>query len=108
MQKKEKPDFLFEKSGWLSVYGWLRVGINACFLSVFAHSFIPNNAVYERKQRIVFADTNVCTGMNLRASLANEDVPCENRLAVATLHAKSFRFAVSPVVGRTGTFFMSE
>ena len=86
----------------------LRVGIYACFLLVFAHSFVPNNAVYESEQRIVFTDTYVRAGMNLRASLANENVPCENRLTVASFYAKSFSLAVSTVVGRTGTFLMSE
>ena len=83
-------------------------GINACFFLVFAHSFIPNYAVNKREQGVVFTDTNVRTGMNLRASLANEDVPCENCLTVAALRAKAFRFAVSTVVGGAGTFFMSE
>ena len=101
---------LYEKS---SVYTELfvfilRVGINACFFLVFAHSFITNNAVNKSKQRIVFADAYVRAGMNFRASLANENVPCEYRLTVASFHAKSFRLAVSTVVGRTGTFLMSE
>ena len=86
----------------------LRVGINACFFLVFAHSFITNNAVNKSKQRIVFADAYVRAGMNFRTSLANKDVACENCLTIAALHAKSFRLAVSTVVGRAGTFFMSE
>ena len=86
----------------------LRVGINACFFLVFAHSFIPNDAIYESEQGVVFADTYVRAGMNFRTSLTNENVASENCLTVATLHAKSFRFAISTVVRGTGTFFMSE
>ena len=101
----KKTDLHNRKSDFQQI---LRVGINACFLFVFAHSFEPNYAVYESEQRIVFTDTYVRAGMNLRASLANENVPCENRLTVASFHAKSFSLAVSTVVGRTGTFLMSE
>lgn len=86
----------------------LRVGINASLLSVFAQSFVPNNTVNKREERIVFADTNVRAGVNFRTSLTNKDIASKNSLTVATLYAKSFRFAVSTVVRRTGTFFMSE
>lgn len=75
---------------------------------VFAHSFVPNDTVNECEQRIVFADTYVRTGVNLRTSLTNENVACKNALPVATLRAKTFCLAISTVVRRTGTFFMSE
>ena len=86
----------------------VRYGINACFFLVFAHSFVTYDSVYEREKGVVFTDTNVSAGMNLRTSLTNEDIPCEHCLTVATLRAKAFCFAIASVVGRTRTFLMSE
>ena len=63
-------------------------------------------ATEEQNEKIM--DAYVRAGMNFRTSLANKDVACENCLTIAALHAKSFRLAVSTVVGRAGTFFMSE
>ena len=82
--------------------------INACLFLVFAHSFVPNDAVNKREERIVFTDTNVRAGVDFRTSLADENVTCEHRLTVATLRAKSFRLAISTVVRGTRTFLMSE
>ena len=94
------------QSGFVLIY--LCVGINACFFLIFAHSFVANYAVNQSEQRIVFTDTNVRARVDFRTSLTNEDVPCKYGLTIAALRAKTFRFAVSTVVGRTGTFFMSE
>ena len=86
----------------------LCVGINASLFFISAQSFVPNNTVNKRKQRIVLADTYVCAGVNLRTSLTNENVAGKNCLTVATLRAKTFCLTVSTVVGGTGTFLMSE
>ena len=105
----KKPNF--EKLGFVFVqFSLLCVShrINASFFLIFAHSFVTNDAVNKREERIVFADTYVRAGMNFRASLANENVTRENRLTVAALRAKAFCLAVSSVVGRTRTFLMSE
>ena len=75
---------------------------------ISAQSFVSDGAVYQSKQRVVFTDTYARAGMNLRASLTNENVASKNELTVSALYAKAFRFAVTSVVRRTGTFFMSE
>lgn len=109
-KRKNKNELRKEARFSYVIVGLLRVryGINACLFFVFAQSFIPNNAVDKREKGVVFADTYVCAGVDFRTTLTNENVPCEHCLTVATLRAKSFRFAVSTVVGRAGTFFMSE
>ena len=109
-QKKVNENRLHYTVGLVFCFGLLcvRYGIYACLFLVFAHSFITNDAVYESEQGVILADTDVCARMNFRTALTNENVACEYGLAVAALRAKAFRFAVSPVVGRTGTFLMSE
>jgi hypothetical protein len=66
------------------------------------------NAVSQSEQRIVFTDPNVLTGVNFGASLSYENAAGKYFLTIGTLHTESFRLAVSAVVGRTGTFLMSE
>ena len=46
--------------------------------------------------------------MNMRTTLANQNVTGENELAVRTLRAEALRLAVAAVVGRTGALLMSE
>ena len=108
--KLEKKTRLL-RSGFNFLF-WLNLSvshrINASLFLIFAHSFVTNDAVNKREERIVFADTYVRAGMNFRASLANENITRENCLTVAALCAKTFSLAVSSVVGRTRTFLMSE
>lgn len=82
--------------------------INARLFLIFAQSFITNDTVNEGEKRIVLTDAYVRTGINLRTSLADEDVACENELTIRSLATKAFRLAVSTVVGRPSTFLMSE
>ena len=83
-------------------------GINAHFLLVPAPSLIADDAVDEGEQRIVAADADIGAGMDLAAPLADENVARKDLLTVAALGAEALRFAVAAVMGRTGTFFMSE
>lgn len=46
--------------------------------------------------------------MILRASLANKDVASENELTVGAFGAQTLGFAITTVVRRTRSFFMSE
>ena len=65
-------------------------------------------AVDESKERVVLTDTYVVTGMDGRASLSDKNVARKNCLAVSLLYAKALGLAVSAVLGRTNTFFMSK
>jgi hypothetical protein len=46
--------------------------------------------------------------MNVGSSLTNDDIAGDHRLTVSGLYAKTLGFAVTAVLGRTDTFFMSE
>ena len=39
-----------------------------------------DGTVHSRKQGVVFGEANIVTGMELRATLTNEDVACDNCL----------------------------
>jgi hypothetical protein len=46
--------------------------------------------------------------MDRRSSLSDKNVASKNCLSVSLLYAKALGFAVSAVLGRTNTFFMSK
>ena len=72
-------------------------GINADLLLISAQSFVPHHTVDEREKRIVAADADIGAGMDLRASLANEDIARKHCLTVAALGPQSLGFAVLPL-----------
>lgn len=91
--------------GRLSFFSFL---INADLLFISAETLVFHHAVFEREERIVPADADVATGVDLRAALTDEDAARKHGLTVLTLYAEAFRVGVSSVVRGTGTLFMSE
>ena len=51
-----------------------------------------NDAVFQRKQRVILAHAYVFTGVMLGASLANDDVSSDATLAAINLDAEPFTF----------------
>jgi len=47
----------------------------------------PHIAVFFRKQRVIAADADVGTRVKTRATLANNNVACQNRLAAVDFDA---------------------
>ena len=84
------------------------VRVNGNLFSVFAHTLEFHGAVDEGEQRIVLASADVVAGMILGAALTHENVACQHELPVRALGTESLRRAFTSVVGRTGTFLMSE
>lgn len=62
----------------------------------------------ESEQSIIRSATDIVAGMDLGASLANDNVACEDCLTVCLLYAESLGLAVASVLSRTDTLFMSE
>ncbi len=75
---------------------------------VLLELFELNLAVFQSKQSVVGAFAHVDTGMDLGASLANENVTGENELTVSTFYAESSGFGVTTVFSRAYTFLMSH
>lgn len=67
-----------------------------------------HNAVNQGKQSIVGAAANVLTGMDVGASLSDQNVAGRASLAVSLLNAQTLRLRISAVLGRAHAFFMCE
>ena len=72
--------------------------INAGFLSVFAHALETNDAVNLSEERIIRAAAYVVAGMDVGASLLDEDVARQYELTVSTLNAKTLGLRVTTVL----------
>ncbi len=72
--------------------------INAGFLSVLAHALKTNDAVNLSEERIIRAAAYVVAGMDVSASLLDEDVARQYELTVSTLNAKTLRLRVTTVL----------
>ena len=67
-----------------------------------------NDAVNERKQRVVGALPDVVAGMPLRAALANDDVAGLHGLAAVLLHAAILRIRIATVARGADAFLVSH
>ncbi len=72
--------------------------INAGFLSVFAHALETDNAVYLCEERIIRAAAYVVAGMDVSASLLDENVAGKYELTVSTLDAKTLGLGITTVL----------
>ena len=75
------PSLLVQK--WHSLFSLLRVDADLLLVSALALEF--HDAVLQGKQRIVASFAHIHSGINLRASLANQDVASQHSLAIASL-----------------------
>ena len=60
-----------------------------------------------RKKRVVFAETDIEPGLEAASTLAHQDRPAGDDVAVVALDAETLRIAVSPVARTALSFFMS-
>ena len=84
------------------------VGVHAYTASAIRDMFKLDLAVDESEQGVVGTTANVVAGMNVCASLADDDVAGGHIGTVRTLHAQTLRLTVTTVLGRTYTFFMCK
>lgn len=93
---------------YFAILRLLRYGIHADLFLAFAHFLKAYDAVRQSEERIVASLADVRAGMDLRTSLANQNVAGEHALTIAAFRTETFCLAVTTVMGRTRTFFMSE
>ena len=86
----------------------LRDRIDAALGLLLAQALEADDAVHQRKQRVIAADAAVGTRMDVGAALTVEDVAGQHELTVGALGAQALGLAVAAVVGRTGALLMSE
>jgi hypothetical protein len=61
--------------------------VNAYLLAFSTLSFKRHNAVYESKQGIVFAQTNIVAGMKRTAALTHQNIACSHNLTAEAFDA---------------------
>ena len=83
-------------------------GVNAYLSSAIGNVFKLNLAVDQSEQSVVGAAAHVVTGMDVGASLSDDDVACSYLGTVSGLNAQTLGFTVTAVLGRTYTFFMCK
>ena len=86
----------------------LCLSVNANALLAASLHLELNSTVDQCVKGIVGAFANAHTGMDVSASLTNDDVAGNNCLTISLLYAKTLGFAVTTVLGRTYALFVSE
>ena len=99
---------LISKKGRVAPTFYQLVSVNANALLAAALHLKLHCAVDECVQGIVGALAYAYTGMDVSASLANDDVAGNNCLAISLLNAKTLGLTVTAVLGRTYALFVSE
>src|SRR5699024_2339797 len=84
---------------------WFLLLDSAAF-AVAAHALEVNAAVDQREQRVVAADADALTGMDVGAALTDQDVAGQNVLTVAALDAETLGLRVTAVLGGAYAFFV--
>jgi hypothetical protein len=95
---------------WLVIVGSvsLILRINASLFSVTAEAFKTENTVNQGKKRIVFAQTHICSGMDVGSALAIENIAGFYELAVRALRAEALGLRIAAVLCGADTLFMSK
>ncbi len=93
-------DFVFERCQSVSV--------NAYLTSAACNLLKLYLTVCKSKECVVRTAAYIYTGMNVCASLSDDDVAGDNGLAVSLLHAETLGLTVTAVLCRTNTFFMCK
>ena len=77
----------------------LLLSVDGALTAVLALALELDGTVNQSKQGVVAADADVDAGMDVGASLANQDVAGQNKLTVGTLHAQALGLGVTAVLG---------
>ena len=86
----------------------LLLSVNGALTAILALALELDGTVDQSKQSVITADTDIDTGMDMSASLANQDVAGQDELTVGTLHAQALSLGITTVLGRTAALMVSE
>ena len=86
----------------------LLLSVNGALTAILALALELDGTVNQSKQGVVLADANVDTGMDVGASLANQNVASQNELTVSTLDAQALSLGITAVLGGTAAIVVSE
>ena len=82
--------------------------VDGALAAILALALELDGTVNQSKQGVVTADAHIDTGMDVGASLANQDVAGQNELTVGTLHAQALGLGITAVLSGTAALVVSE
>ena len=86
----------------------LLLGIDGALTAILAQALEFDGTVNQSEQGVVAADTHIDTGMDVGASLANQNVAGQNELTIGALAAQSLGLGITAVLGGTAALVVSE
>ena len=86
----------------------LLLGVHGALPAILAQTLKLDGAVNLGEQGVVLTDAHIDTGMDVGASLANQNVAGQNELTVGTLHAQTLGLGITAVLGGTAALVVSE
>ena len=89
-------------------YTELLLSVNGALPAILTHTLELDSTVDQSEQGVVLADTNIGAGMDVGASLANQNVAGQNELTISTLAAQSLGLGITAVLGGTAALVVSE
>lgn len=84
------------------------LGVNAHLSAHFVLPFKPHIAVNGREERVIAADADVVSGVDVCAALPNEDASRRHVMPGKPLDTEPFSDTVTSVAGTAAAFFMSH
>ena len=85
----------------------LLLSVHGALPAILALALETDGAVDQSEQGVIAADAHVDTGVDVGASLANQNVASQNELTVGTLHAQELCLGGTTVLGRTAALVVS-
>ena len=86
----------------------LLLSVDRALTTIIALTLETDGAVNQSEQSVIAADTDIDTGMDVSASLANQNVAGQNELTVSALDAQALCLRITTVLGRTAALMVSE
>ena len=82
--------------------------VNRSLLTILTLALETEHAVHLGEQGIVSADTNVHTGMDVGAALADQDVAGLDKLTISALGTQALGLGVTAVLGGAAALLVGE
>ena len=86
----------------------LLLSVDGALTTILALALETDGAVNQSEQSVIAADTDIDTGMDMGASLANQNVAGQNELTVSALDAQALSLGVTAVLGGTAALMVRE
>ena len=86
----------------------LLLSVNGALTAILALALELDGTVNQSEQGVILADADIDTGMDVGASLADQDVAGQNELTVSALDTQALSLGITAVLGGTAALVVSE